>query len=132
MGFRFVHHSIAILCHEVPNPNLTIRNFFIAVPGTAPAPLASPAPNHRGQENAAPTGGGGRPQTTQALHGGRGGGEGVGVGAGMGVGVVEVGEQRVPQPPPYRPTRAVPTSVRRAVSRGTAHETAAATVRDLG
>ena len=30
-GFGFVHHSIAILCHEVPNPNLTIRNFFIAV-----------------------------------------------------------------------------------------------------
>jgi hypothetical protein len=31
-GFGFVHHSIAILYHEVPNPNLTIRNFFIAVP----------------------------------------------------------------------------------------------------
>jgi hypothetical protein len=29
-GFRFVHHSIAILYHEVPNPNNTIRNFFIA------------------------------------------------------------------------------------------------------
>jgi hypothetical protein len=29
--FGFVHHSIAILYHEVPNPNLTIRNFFIAV-----------------------------------------------------------------------------------------------------
>jgi hypothetical protein len=29
-GFGFVHHSIAILYHEVPNPNLTIRNFFIA------------------------------------------------------------------------------------------------------
>jgi hypothetical protein len=28
-GFRFVHHSIAILYHEVPNPNLTIRNFYI-------------------------------------------------------------------------------------------------------
>jgi hypothetical protein len=27
-GFGFVHHSIAILYHEVPNPNLTIRNFF--------------------------------------------------------------------------------------------------------
>ena len=26
-----VHHSIAILYHEVPNPNITIRNFFIAV-----------------------------------------------------------------------------------------------------
>jgi hypothetical protein len=30
-GFGFVHHSIAILYHEVPNPNLTIRNFCIAV-----------------------------------------------------------------------------------------------------
>jgi hypothetical protein len=30
-GFGFVHHSIAILDHEVPNPNLTIRNFLIAV-----------------------------------------------------------------------------------------------------
>jgi hypothetical protein len=29
-GFGFVHHSIAILYHEVPNPNLTSRNFFIA------------------------------------------------------------------------------------------------------
>jgi hypothetical protein len=31
--FGFVHHSIAILYHEVPNPNITIRNFFIAVGG---------------------------------------------------------------------------------------------------
>ena len=30
-GFGFVHHSIAILYHQVPNPNLTIRNFLIAV-----------------------------------------------------------------------------------------------------
>jgi hypothetical protein len=30
-GFGFVHHSIAILYHQEPNPNLTIRNFFIAV-----------------------------------------------------------------------------------------------------
>jgi hypothetical protein len=30
-GFAFVHHSIAILYHQVPNPNITIRNFFIAV-----------------------------------------------------------------------------------------------------
>jgi hypothetical protein len=30
-GFRFVHHSIAILYHEVPNPSLTIRDFCIAV-----------------------------------------------------------------------------------------------------
>jgi hypothetical protein len=35
-GFGFVHHSIAILYHEVPNPNLTIRNFFIAVGGGSP------------------------------------------------------------------------------------------------
>jgi hypothetical protein len=27
-GFGFVHHSIAILYHQVPNPNLTIRNFL--------------------------------------------------------------------------------------------------------
>jgi hypothetical protein len=27
----FVYHSIAILYHQVPNPNITIRNFFIAV-----------------------------------------------------------------------------------------------------
>ena len=33
-GFGFVHHSIAILYHEVPNPNLTIRNFFVAVRGS--------------------------------------------------------------------------------------------------
>jgi hypothetical protein len=32
-GFEFVHHSIAILYHEVPNPNITIRDFFIAVRG---------------------------------------------------------------------------------------------------
>jgi hypothetical protein len=30
-GFGFVHHSIAILYHQVPNPNITIRNFFVAV-----------------------------------------------------------------------------------------------------
>jgi hypothetical protein len=30
-GFGFVYHSIAILYHEVPNPNITIRNFCIAV-----------------------------------------------------------------------------------------------------
>jgi hypothetical protein len=30
-GFGFVHHSIAILYHQVPNPNITIRNFCIAV-----------------------------------------------------------------------------------------------------
>jgi hypothetical protein len=30
-GFGFVHHSLAIPYHEVPNPNITIRNFFIAL-----------------------------------------------------------------------------------------------------
>jgi hypothetical protein len=30
-GFGFVHHSIAILYHQVPNPSITIRHFFIAV-----------------------------------------------------------------------------------------------------
>jgi hypothetical protein len=35
-GFGFVHHSIAILYHEVPNPYLTIRDFFIAVPRPGP------------------------------------------------------------------------------------------------
>jgi hypothetical protein len=28
--FGFVHHSMAILDHEVPKPNITIRNFSIA------------------------------------------------------------------------------------------------------
>ena len=37
-GFGFVHHSRAILYHEVPNPNLTIRfHFCIAVQGPRPA-----------------------------------------------------------------------------------------------
>jgi hypothetical protein len=36
-GFGFVHHSIAILYHEVPNPHLTIRNFLIAVGGGEPS-----------------------------------------------------------------------------------------------
>jgi hypothetical protein len=39
-GFGFAHHSIAILYHQVPNPNLTIRNFFIAVWGPAAAAAA--------------------------------------------------------------------------------------------
>jgi hypothetical protein len=34
-GFGFVHHSIAILYHQVPNLKITIRNFFIAVWGLA-------------------------------------------------------------------------------------------------
>jgi hypothetical protein len=32
-GFGFIHHSIAILYHQVPNPNITIRHFCIAVRG---------------------------------------------------------------------------------------------------
>jgi hypothetical protein len=32
-GFGFVHHSRTVFCHQVPNPNITIRNFFIAVQG---------------------------------------------------------------------------------------------------
>ena len=31
-GFGFVHRSRANFCRAVPNPNITIRNFFIAVP----------------------------------------------------------------------------------------------------
>jgi hypothetical protein len=30
-GFAFVHPSIAILHHQVPNPNLTIRHFFASL-----------------------------------------------------------------------------------------------------
>ena len=30
-GFGFVHHSRTVFCRAVPNPNITIRNFFIAV-----------------------------------------------------------------------------------------------------
>jgi hypothetical protein len=38
-GFGFVHHSIAILYHEVPNPNITIRNFFHrSMPPQCPPP----------------------------------------------------------------------------------------------
>jgi hypothetical protein len=29
-GFGFVHHSRTSFCRAVPNPNITIRNFFIA------------------------------------------------------------------------------------------------------
>ena len=35
-GFGFVYHSRTIFCRAVPNPNLTIRNFFIAVGGQPP------------------------------------------------------------------------------------------------
>jgi hypothetical protein len=30
-GFVFVHHSIAILYHQVPNPDITIRLFFASL-----------------------------------------------------------------------------------------------------
>jgi hypothetical protein len=42
-GFGFVHHSIAILYHEVPNLSITIRNFYIAV-GGSPAAQLPPMP----------------------------------------------------------------------------------------
>jgi hypothetical protein len=46
-GFGFVHHSIAILYHEVPNPNITIRNFCIAVSRSAGARrLSCLSPKH--------------------------------------------------------------------------------------
>jgi hypothetical protein len=32
-GFGFVRHSRTLFCHAVPNPNITIRNFCIAVAG---------------------------------------------------------------------------------------------------
>jgi hypothetical protein len=31
-GFGFVYRSRTLFCRAVPNPNITIRNFFIAVP----------------------------------------------------------------------------------------------------
>ena len=37
-GFGVVHHSIAILYHEVPNPNLTIRNLSSLAPGRGARP----------------------------------------------------------------------------------------------
>jgi hypothetical protein len=36
-GFGFGHHSRTIFCRAVPNPNLTIRNFFIARAHVPPA-----------------------------------------------------------------------------------------------
>ena len=36
-GFGFVHHSIAILYHQVPNLSITIRNLFHRCTGMAPA-----------------------------------------------------------------------------------------------
>jgi hypothetical protein len=34
-GFGFVHHSRTLFCRAVPNPNITIRDFCIAVRGAA-------------------------------------------------------------------------------------------------
>jgi hypothetical protein len=45
-GFGFVHHSIAILYHQVPNPNLTIRTFFIAVQERHQEGLSAAADRH--------------------------------------------------------------------------------------
>jgi hypothetical protein len=47
--FGFVHHSIALLYHEVPNLSITVRNFFIAVcrVGTNPHPPLSCAASLR-------------------------------------------------------------------------------------
>jgi hypothetical protein len=36
-GLRFVHHSRTILCRAVPKPQVTIRNFFIAVRPVRPS-----------------------------------------------------------------------------------------------
>jgi hypothetical protein len=48
-GFGFVHHSIAILYHQVPNPSITIRNFFIAV--VRPRVAVDPLLTGRREEN---------------------------------------------------------------------------------
>jgi hypothetical protein len=44
-GFGFVHHSKTILCRAVPNPNLTIRNFCIAVSPAPPPPAPARSPS---------------------------------------------------------------------------------------
>jgi hypothetical protein len=41
-GFGFDHRSIAILYHQVPNPNITIRNVCIAVPEQTSPVTVSP------------------------------------------------------------------------------------------
>jgi hypothetical protein len=46
-GFGFVHHSRAILYHQVPNPNITIRTFFIAAYRAVPAPCAAASPGRQ-------------------------------------------------------------------------------------
>jgi hypothetical protein len=52
-GFGFVHPSRTIFCRAVPNPYLTIRNFFIAVARawrarrTSRCPRRTPAPGSR-------------------------------------------------------------------------------------
>jgi hypothetical protein len=51
-GFGFVHHPIAILYHQVPNANLTIRNFFIAVGGGGSRGALLYAQQHGSHEDA--------------------------------------------------------------------------------
>jgi hypothetical protein len=53
-GFAFVHHSIAILYHDVPNPNLTIRNFLIAVHLQRTARAARVAVHHQPRRRVLP------------------------------------------------------------------------------
>jgi hypothetical protein len=52
-GFGFVHHSRAILYHEVPNPNITIRNFLIAVRARGGVRLVGEPGGRRGGQAAA-------------------------------------------------------------------------------
>jgi hypothetical protein len=49
-GFGFVHHSIAILCHESAHPYISIRTFCVAVCG-----LALPLTAHGGGPQPRPT-----------------------------------------------------------------------------
>jgi hypothetical protein len=55
-GFGFVHHSRAVFCRAVPNPNLTIRNVFIAVQGGGGGGggVRAPAPGHAAATVASP------------------------------------------------------------------------------
>ena len=63
-GFGFVHHSRTLFCRAVPNPNITIRNFFVAVgeplaagarAGEAERAAADPACRGAGGYQRAPT-----------------------------------------------------------------------------
>jgi hypothetical protein len=64
-GFGFVHHSMAILYHEVPNPNVTIRNFFIAEPHPHPHPHHPPHPRPRSCLESRRRGYGGTPHSDE-------------------------------------------------------------------